>query len=374
MPLDRRRFLQLGAGLAGATALASVLEPAWALGPTLSVPSSRPLKILVLGGTRYLGPPVVQAALSRGHAVTLFNRGKTAPDLFPGLTRLRGNRYPDRDGGLSALETGRWDLVIDLCAYYPRLVEASTRLLADRTDRYLMVSSISVYRDLKHENNEETAAVLPLAETFEELPDLYENDWKTYGGRKAANEAIVQRVFGERATILRPCSICGGDNNDGSGAYWTARLQRSGRVLLPGDGSDPVQLIDVHDLADFAVLAGERKLAGIYNVLGPADRLTARDYIAAAGRVAGNRAEVVWKGDFPREMFGLPLIPPHAAVPGFATMSHVKARAAGLRFRPLEDTLRSNWLDHRARRGDTFDFAANGIGLSADKEAELLAG
>lgn len=370
MPLDRRRFLQLGAALAGAAALA----PAWALGPTLAGPTSRPLKILVLGGTRYLGPAVVEAALSRGHAVTLFNRGKTAPDLFPGVTRLRGNRYPDRDGGMTALESGRWDLTIDLCAYYPRLVEASTRLLADRTDRYLMVSSVSVFRDLKTEGPDETAATLPLAEAFEELPDLYENDWKTYGGRKAANEAIVQRVFGARATILRPCSICGGGNNDGSGAYWAARLQRGGRVLLPGDGSDPTQLIDVRDVADFAVLAGERKLAGVYNVAGPAERLSLRDYIAAAGRVVGSRAEVVWKGDFPRAMYGLPLAPPYAAVPGFATASNAKARAAGLRFRAIEETIRSNWLDHRARRGDAFDFAAAGIGLGADQEAALLAG
>jgi 2'-hydroxyisoflavone reductase len=122
------------------------------------------------------------------------------------------------------------------------------------------------------------------------------------------------------------------------------------------------------------VLAGERKLAGIYNMVGPAERLTARAYIDAAGRIVGSRAEVVWKGDFPREMFGLPLVPPYSAVPGFATMNNAKARAAGLRFRPLEETLRSNWLDHRARRGDAFDFAAAGIGLSAEKEAELLAG
>jgi len=374
MPLDRRRFLQRGAALFGAAALAPVLAPARAAGPTLALPVGRPLRILVLGGTRYVGPAVVEAALARGHAVTLFNRGKTAPQRFPGVTRLRGNRYPDRDGGLSALEGGRWDLVIDLCAYYPRLVEASTRLLAGRTGRYLMVSSISVYRDLQREQSDESAPVLPLAETFEELPDLYENDWKTYGGRKAANEAIVQRVFGERATILRPCSICGGGNNDGSGAYWPARLHRGGRVLLPGDGSDPTQLIDVHDLADFAVLAGERGLSGVYNVVGPAERLTAREYVAAAGRVVGSRAEVIWKGDFPREMFGLPLVPPYSAVPGFATMSNARARAAGLRFRPLEETLRSNWLDHRAQRGDAFDFAAAGIGLSAEQEAALLTG
>lgn len=370
MSIDRRDFLRFGALASLAAATPSLIA---ATGPTLEVATASPLRILVLGGTRYLGPAVVRAGLARGHDLTLFNRGKTRPDLFPGVTTLRGNRYPDRDGGFAALEGKSWDVVVDLCAYYPRLVEASTQYLEPLAKRYIMVSSISVYSDLKRANVDESAVKHKLADTFEELPDLLENDWPTYGGRKAAGEAVVNKVFGDRATILRPCSICGGENNDGSGAYWTARLHRGGRVLLPGDGSDPVQIIDVNDVADFVVLAAERALSGTYNVAGPEKPLTFEEYIAAVARMINSRAQITWKGDFPRAMYGAPIVAPSSFVPGFATMSNEKARAAGLRFRPLEETLRTNWVDHRARRGDAYDFAKAGVGLSAEQEAALLA-
>lgn len=370
MSIDRRNFLRFGALASLAAATTPLIA---ASGPTLDIAAVSPLRILVLGGTRYLGPAVVRAGLARGHDLTLFNRGRTRPDLFPGVTTLRGNRYPDRNGGLGALKGGSWDVVVDLCAYYPRLVEASTQLLEPLAKRYIMVSSISVYSDLKRANVDEAAPRHPLAAAFDELPDLMENDWPTYGGRKAAGEAIVSKAFGDRATILRPCSICGGENNDGSGAYWAARLHRGGRVLLPGDGSDPVQVIDVGDVADFVVLAAERALPGAYNITGPEKPITLREYIASAARMVNSRAQIVWKGDFPRSMYGAPIAAPSSFVPGFATMRNEKARAAGLRFRPLEETLRSNWVDHRARRGDGYDFAKAGVGLSAEQEATLLA-
>lgn len=368
MPFSRRNLIQLAAA---GPALAAA--PAWAMGPTLQRPAAAPMKILVLGGTRYLGPAVVRAALARGHDVTLFNRGKTRPWLFPGLTQLRGDRFPERDSGLKALESGRWDVVIDNCAYYPRLVQASVELLEPRVGRYIMLSSISVYSDLKAAGVGEDAPKRTLSGPFQELADLTENDWGTYGARKAAGEAIVAAAFGDRAAFLRPCSICGGENNDGTGAYWAARLHRGGKVLLPGDGRDPMQLIDVGDVADFAVLAAERSLSGAYNLVGPEKPITLRDYVAASARVVNNKAQVVWKGDFPKEMYGLPLAAPFDRVPGFATMRNDRARAAGLKFRPLEDTVRANWIDHRSRRGDGFDFAAAGIGLTVAKEAELMA-
>lgn len=368
MPLLRRTFLTASA--AGAVALSTSGQAA--VGPTLAAaPPSRPLRILVLGGTRYLGPAFVRAALARGHDLTLFNRGKTQTWLFPGVERRVGDRFPERGEGLKALETGEWDVTVDLCGQYPRVVEASTRLLADRTRRYILVSSISVYADLKQIGLDETARHRPLNKPFEELPELYENDWGTYGGRKSVNEGIVTAAFGDRAAILRPCSICGGDNNDGSGAYWPARLHGGGKVLAPGNGSDPTQLIDVADAADFLVLAAERSLSGAYNLLGPKERLTLREYLDTAARVVGSKAQIVWKGDFPAQMRGLPMAPPYGLVPGFSTMSNAKAVAAGLKFRPLEETLRSNWIDHRARRGDRHDFAAGGIGLSAADEARL---
>jgi len=367
MHTNRRDFLQLGA-----VAASLATGPALAVGPTLAaIPPRAPLRILVLGGTRYLGPAVVRAGLARGHDLTLFNRGRTRPDLFPGVPRIRGNRFPERDGGLSGLASGQWDVVIDLCAYYPRLVEASVALLRPRVGHYLMVSSISVYGGLDRPGLDEDAPLRALAMPYEELPDLAENGWPSYGARKAAGEAIVARAFGERSTLVRPCSICGGENNDGSGAYWAARLHGGGRVLAPGDGSDPVQIVDVGDVADFTLLAAEQRLGGAWNLVGPAEPLTLRDYLAAAARVTGGRGEIFWKGDYPSEM-RVPIAAPFALVPGFATMSNRRARAAGLRFRPLEDTIRTNWVDHRARRGDAHDFAAEGVGLPRAREAELL--
>ncbi len=366
--LNRRAFV-------GGIALAATLPGAFAraaCGPTLSGVAQRRLRLLVLGGTRYLGPAVVRSALARGHDLTLFNRGRTAPGLFPGVEWRQGNRFPERESGLSALTKGEWDAVLDLSGQYPRVVEASARQLRGRVGRYLMVSSISAYKDYGTPDLDERAALRPLAATFEEGEDLVENDWATYGGRKAAGEAAVLDIHGDRAAILRPCSICGGTNNDGTGAYWTSRLHRDRTILLPGDGSDPTQLIDVGDVADFIILAAERELSGPYNLVGPADRLTFRDYIAAAARLVNSRSSLVWKGDFPRAMYGLPLSAPFHHVPGFATMRNERARAAGLKFRPLHDTLLSNWIDHRARRPADFDFAAAGIGLTREAEAALM--
>jgi 2'-hydroxyisoflavone reductase len=371
---SRRSFLKLGAATGAAALLPGIAaRAAPGHGPTLhGQPRRRPLNILVLGGTRYLGPPFVRAALARGHGVTLFNRGQTQPWLFPGLTRLRGNRFPESGEGLKALAAGEWDIVVDLCAQYPRIVEASTRLLASRAQRYMLVSSISVYADLQTVGLDESGPLRVLNREYEELPDLYENDWPTYGARKAAGEAIVAGAFGDRAILIRPCSICGGDNNDGSGAYWTDRLFRYDSVLAPGDGTDPTQLVDVADVAEFMVLAAEQSLSGAYNVLGPDRTLTVRHYLETAAVVAGSRARIHWKGDF-EGMTGLPLVPPYRVVPGFATMNNGKAVRAGLRFRPLEETLRSNWVDHRSRRGDTHDFAAAGTGLTRSMEEALIA-
>lgn len=372
MRRDRRRFLQASIA-ASTTAIATPLfaNRSAAAHGTADPRPARPLDVLVLGGTRYLGPAVVRAALARGHRVTLFNRGRTQPWLFPGVSRRVGDRFPERGDGLSALAQGRWDVVMDLSGQYPRVIEATARLLEPRVDRYLMVSSVSVYRDLSQQGIDEDAERHVLRRPFEELPDLQENDWGTYGARKAAGEDIVRAVYGDRAILVRPCSICGGENNDGSGAYWTARLYRGGNVLAPGDGSDPTQLVDVRDLADFLVTAAERKLSGAYNVVGPADRLTLREYLASASAVAGDRGSVEWLGRFPEAMYGLPMAPPYHLVPGFSTMSNARAIKAGLRFRPLPDTLRSNWIDHRARRGDHYDFAAAGVGLDAAQEQAL---
>jgi 2'-hydroxyisoflavone reductase len=333
---------------------------------------AKPLRLLVLGGTRYLGPAFVKAAIQRGHEVTLFSRGRTQPWLFGGLEKLTGNRYPETGTGLSALRGRSWDVAIDLCGQYPRVVEASAALLANQVDHYVMVSSISAYASFKTPGVDENAPLRPLTREYVENPDLVEGDWPTYGARKALGEAAVARYFPGRHTIARPGPIVGGDNNDGGGAYWAERLYRDARILVPGDGSDAVQLIDVADVAAFLVRSAERRLEGAYNLVGPERPLNVRGLLDACRRAVGGKGEIVYAGNLPEGMGGMPLIAPYHLVPGHATMRIDRALAAGLTLRPLEETILENWVDHRSRRGNKFDFAAAGMGISPAKEAEFI--
>ncbi|SMF61255.1 hypothetical protein [Allosphingosinicella indica] len=369
MLATRRTILGGAAMLAGAATAPATAARAVAESET----SGRPLRILVLGGTRYLGPAVVTAAAARGHEITLFNRGVTQPWLFPGVEKLKGDRYPDIGVGLAPLGQREWDVAIDLSGQYPRVVEASASRLADRVGHYVYVSSISAYRSFATPDVDESAPLRALRREYVESPDLVEGDWPTYGARKALSEAAVARHFPGRHTILRPGPICGGANNDGSGAYWAERLYRGGTVLVPGDGSDRVQLIDVGDTGDFTVLAAERRLPGAYNLVGPAEPIDARAYLAACARAVGREAELVFAGDFPDGINSMPMIPPYRHVPGHATMRNQRALAAGLRLRPIEETIRDNWIDHRLRRGKVYDYAAAGIGVTAAREAEMIA-
>lgn len=368
MLATRRTILGGAAILAGAAA-----APAIVAGATKGNGASPPLRILILGGTRYLGPAVVAAATARGHEITLFNRGVTQPWLFPGVEKLKGDRYPDIGVGLAPLGMLTWDVAIDLSGQYPRVVEASTARLADRVGHYVYVSSISAYGSFATPDVDESAPLRTLRREYVESPDLIEGDWPTYGARKALSEAVVTRHFPGRHTILRPGPICGGANNDGSGAYWAERIYRGGPVLVPGDGSDRVQLIDVGDTGDFAVLAAEKRLRGAYNLVGPTEAIDAKAYLAACARVVGREAELVFAGDFPDGINSMPLIPPYRHVPGHATMRNQRAIAAGLRLRPIEDTIRANWIDHRLSRGNAYDYSAAGIGVTAAREAEMIA-
>ncbi|HEY6916958.1 MAG TPA: hypothetical protein VI381_04885 [Allosphingosinicella sp.] len=315
----------------------------------------------------------MRAATGRGHELTLFNRGKTQPWLFPGVERLVGNRYPEVGTGLSALKGRSWDVTVDLCGQFPRVVEASTELLAGRVSRYVMVSSISAYANFKTAGMDESAPLRPLTKPYVETPDLVEGDWPTYGARKALGEAAVARHFPGRHTIVRPGPICGGDNNDGTGAYWAERLYRDARVLVPGDGTDAVQLIDVRDAGAFLAHAVEQALDGAFNLVGPEKPIDVAAYLDACRRAIGGKGEAVWAGDFPDGIRDMPMIAPYRLVPGHATISNARALAAGLRLRPIEETIRDNWIDHRTRRGVRYDFAAAGIGVDAAREEKMIA-
>jgi 2'-hydroxyisoflavone reductase len=343
-------------------------------GRTVAAQIRRPsLKILILGGTNFVGPALVRSALARGHEISIFNRQRTKPWLFEGVQRLKGDRFLEIAEGLNALAIGRWDAVIDVTAYYPRLVEATCSLLRGRVGHYIVMSSVSAYASFKTAGLTEDAATRELRASFEEFKDLAENDWATYGGRKALCEAVAARHFPKSWTSIRATHIHGSGNADGSGSYWPTRFRHGGDILAPGDGLDPIQYIDVSDVADFIILAAEKKLLGIYNAAGPGTPTTLRQYLEAVKGAVDGTGKVVWYGSHDDAFRSMPLYAPRLTVPGFHTFSTAKARSAGLVTRPIEETVRSDWLSHLERRGPGFDFQSEGTGLSVEKENAMLA-
>jgi 2'-hydroxyisoflavone reductase len=314
------------------------------------------LRLLVLGGTRFVGRALVEAALERGHELTLFNRGQTNAELFPGVARIRG----DRGGDLAALTTGSWDAVVDVAAYFPQIAQISADALRGHVSRYLFVSTISVYADYSTPPHEDSA-LTPL-----EDPD--DSTDETYGARKAECEAIVGRAFGEGATIVRPGLIVGPHDPTDRFSYWPKRIARGGRVLAPGDPADPLQFIDVRDLAGFVVGLLEDDRAGTFNATGAQFAFEA--FLHECIRVSGTDAELVWVAS---EQLTAAGVDPWTGVPlwihgpGSEAVHRVpieRARAAGLAFRPLADTIAA------ALEDDTTPTLE--VALSAQREAELL--
>lgn len=326
------------------------------------------MNILILGGTVFLGYHLVEEAVRRGHRVTMFTRGRTNPEAHPGVERLAG----DRDGGLSALEGRRWDAVIDTSGYVPRLVAAAAELLEISTELYAFISSISVYRDLSRSGIDETADVLP-------LPDDHGEDVrKHYGALKASCEEAVLRRLPERTLIVRPGLIVGPHDPSDRFTYWPARISRGGEVLAPEPQEAPVQFIDVRDLAAWTVSMVEARRTGVFNAAGPAGRRPLRALLEACRSALGSDARLTWADEafLVRQRVGgwveMPLwIPDSGDYKPFTGMMRVNnelALAAGLRFRPLEETLRDTAAWH-AKRPEPLQLKA---GLTPEREAELL--
>ncbi|HZQ05300.1 MAG TPA: SDR family oxidoreductase [Anaerolineae bacterium] len=318
------------------------------------------MKILILGGTRFVGRHITDAALARGHTVTLFNRGRTNADLFSDVETL----YGDRDGGLDVLCGRRWDAVIDVNGYLPRLVRASAELLKNEVERYVFISTISVFADFTTPGQTENA---PLA-TLDD-PNTETITGETYGGLKALCEQVVQQIFNGRALIIRPGYVVGPYDHTDRWTAWMRRVARGGEMLAPGEPSDPTQFIDARDLAAFTCNLVEQKATGIYNVTGPAQRLTWGELFDEAKRVSGSDVRFTWVNREFLEAHGvdydeLPLVLPKEYLGGMM-LDVTKAISAGLRFRPLERTIRDTLA---------WDAAENmpRLGLSLEREAELL--
>lgn len=317
------------------------------------------MKILILGGTRFLGRALVAAALGRGHDVTLLNRGVTAPALFPAVPRLTADRAAD----LSVLRGGRWDAVIDVAGYDPDVVRRSAEALAGAVSRYVFVSTVSVYAD--HSGTQrETEPVLELGDGLD--------PGELYGANKAAAERVVRRLHPDHL-IVRPGLIVGPHDPTDRFAYWPRRVTRGGRVLAPGDPADPVQFIDVRDLASFIVDALAGGLDGTLNVTG--DTLAMGALLdACLAAVPAARASLEW---VPTQRLLAMGVDPWMGVPmwigarGWEGANRVdvsRARDGGLALRPLVDTLRDTLAWDRARGGPE----PGHDGLTEERERELL--
>ena len=298
------------------------------------------LKILILGGTGFIGPWEVEAAKAHGHEVTLFNRGKSAPNLFPNLEKLVGDRDPEKGDGLKALEGRNFDVVIDNSGYYPRHVKATAELLAPNVGQYIFVSSISAYADPSLIGMDETAPVATMEdETVEEMGAAWEN----YGPLKALCEAAVEKAMPGRATIVRPGYIVGPGDHTKRFTYWALRVRQGGEVAVPGNPNDPVQVIDARDLANWIIQMAEQNTTGIYNGSGPANVLTMKDIVEAGKEATGSNATFTWLSNdfnekFPEAQFPI-WSPPNSDYAGFHAMSNTKSIKAGLKFRPISETI-----------------------------------
>jgi 2'-hydroxyisoflavone reductase len=318
------------------------------------------VKLLVLGGTKFLGRATVEAALERGHELTLFNRGETNPGLFPEVEQLRGDRTRD----LSALAGREWDAVVDPSGYIPAVVRASAEALEGSVGRYLFVSSISVYADFSSGPSEVSPREsLQDGQPEDELMPEYEN----YGALKAMAEDAVTEVYGDRAVIVRPGLIVGPHDPTGRFTYWPHRIARGGEFLIPAPPDELQQFVDVRDLGAWMVTLLEREASGPFNATHPG--LSRVELVASATRVSGSDADPVWvDSDWLAERgvgqwMELPLWLHGPDSVGIHRADVSRALDAGLAFRPLEDVVRGT-LDEASMTDDA--------GLKPERERELL--
>lgn len=323
------------------------------------------MNLLVIGGTRFLGRAIVDAALARGHEVTMFNRGQSNPGLYPEVEKIQGNR----DGGLDVLAGRTWDAVVDTCGYVPRLVRDSARFLRDAVNHYTFISTISVYPELPQANMDETAPLGTIAdETTEQITG------ESYGPLKVLCEKAVTEEMNGRSLHVRAGLIVGPHDLSDRFTYWPCRIARGGQVLAPSQPESPTQFVDVRDIAEWTVKATEARLTGPYNVTGPDYTLTLGQLFDKCREISGSDATFTWVNDeflVAHEVGAyteLPLWIPGQEAIGFNTVNCQKAIGAGLTFRPLLETVRDTlaWANGRSA-----DYQWRN-GMKAERETALL--
>lgn len=326
------------------------------------------MHILILGGTQFVGRHIVEAALARGHSVTLFNRGRTNADLFPEVEKVIG----DRDGGLAPLAGRRWDGVIDVNGYVPRLVRDSAEFLRDSADHYTFISTISVYDGLRLPADGDENAPLDHSlddPTSEDVP-------AHYGALKVLCEQAVDAAFDGRSAHVRPGIVAGPHDPTDRVTYWVDRIARGGTLLAPGVPEQPFQCIDARDLAAFTVHTVEARLTGPFNAVGPA--LTWQAFLDTARQALASDVVAEWVPDLafvrehvpgePRPGGVLPMVIGDPAYQNLFRVGNARAVAHGLAPRPPADTFRATQAWVAGRSAET----AWRAGLSAEQERAVL--
>ncbi len=361
MKMNRRHTLKLlGATVAAATA-------PW----SAALAGRDKLRILVLGGTGFLGPAFVEAAREHGHTLTLFNRGKTAPDLFKGAEDVE-TLLGDRNGQLDSLKGRDWDVVVDNSGYVPRQIKLSAELLAPHAKHYIFISSISVYASFAKPNDEDS----PVAKLAD--PTVEQVTGETYGGLKALCETAATTAMGGRTTIIRPGLIVGPRDRTDRFTYWPARVAQGGEVLAPNSPQDGAQWVDVRDLAAFVLRCAEGRVRGTFNACSAPGQFTMGQLLDSAKRVSGSDARFTWAST---EFLTAQNVAPWSDMPVWipaegeevaaSLNSTTRATAAGLRIRAIDDTVRATLEWHRTRPEEQRRKLRSG--LTAEREAAVLA-
>jgi 2'-hydroxyisoflavone reductase len=383
MSTSRRTFLRLSA-IAGGSVGFGLIPGASAFSEVVNgrfgstAKAAKPLRILILGGTGFTGPFQVRYALSRGHKVTVFNRGKTHPGELP---KEAEQLIGDRNGQLDALKGRTWDVAIDIPTSIPVWVRDAAQVLKGNVDRYVFISTISVYSDNSKPGMDETGPLAKYegADAMKETQaTLRASNFALYGPLKALSEAEAEKWFPGKSLIIRPGLIVGPGDESDRFTYWPVRLSRGGEVLTPGNPSDPVQFIDARDLAEWTIRMAEQSTTGIFNATGPKSTLTMADMLDGIKKVTKTAADFTWvDADFLAAQKVSPWsdmpvwVPPRGDETGFSRISIKRALDKGLTFRSVPDTTQAtlDWF-----RKQTADRQAKlRAGIKPEREAEVLA-
>lgn len=373
--MTTRRDLFRYAALATAAAALPSMSAAAAPTPMPVAKAARPLDILILGGTGFTGPFQVNYALARGHRVTLFNRGQRPSPEWPGnVEQLHGDR---NTGDLKALAGRKWDVAIDNPTSLPFWVRDAGGVLKGNVGHYLFISTISTYADGSRPGITEDAALAQYqgADAMAETQESMRANMELYGQLKALSEIEARKQFGERTTIVRPGFIVGPRDETDRFTYWPRRIAQGGEVLVPGDGQDPLQIIDGRDLGEWMIRLAETGTTGTFNATGPDYVLTTDAMVHGIHAVTGGPVTFT---HVPAEFLDandadLPIWVPRTGTPysGYGSVSNARAIAAGLTFRPLATTVADLLAWYRALPAARQ--AEVRAGITRDKEQQLLA-